>query len=180
MLEKWIKTLKAAEVSNVREVRRQGGLAHQEEACSGPHWSTVLGILTELQPLKGTVLLLQPLTRLQNLLVRRKRPFLCLCHLGGRGVLFGGLSWFLLVWSKSQKVMVAVVGLEVHDQVAGKVGWFPVGPKGVSALFSPLASVGLLASFVLPRLVDASPRSLPSSSHDLLLACVPGSQSVQG
>lgn len=50
----------------------------------------------------------------------------------------------------------------------------------MSALFSPLASVGLLASFVLPRLVDASPRSLPSSSHDLLLVCVAGSQSVQG
>ena len=50
----------------------------------------------------------------------------------------------------------------------------------MSALFSPLASVGLLASFVLPWLVDASPRSLPSSSHDLLLVCVAGSQSVQG
>ena len=116
-----------AEVSNVREVRRQGGLAHQEEACPGPHWSTALGILTELQPLKGAVFLLQPFIRLQNLLVRRKRPFLCLCCLGGRGVLFGGLSWFLLVWSKSQKVMVTVVDLEVHDQVAGKVGslWDP-------------------------------------------------------
>lgn len=179
MLEKWIKTLKAAEVSNVREVRRQGGLAHQEEACSGPHWSTVLGILTELQPLKGTVLLLQPLTRLQNLLVHRKRPFLCLCCLGGRGVLFGGLSWFLLVWSKSQKSY----GHSCRPRSARPgcwQSWFPVGPKGVSALFSPLASVGLLASFVLPWLVDASPRSLPSSSHDLLLVCVPGSQSVQG
>ena len=90
-------------------------------------WSTALGILTELQPLKGAVFLLQPFIRLQNLLVRRKRPFLCLCCLGGRGVLFGGLSWFLLVWSKSQKVMVTVVYLEVHDQVAGKVGslWDP-------------------------------------------------------
>lgn len=127
MLEKWIETLRAAEGSNVKEVRKQGGLAHQEEAYPGPHWSTALGILTELQPLKGAVLFLQPLTCLQNLLVRRKCHFLCLCCLGVRGVLFGGLFWFLLVWSKSQKVMVTVLDLEVQEQVASKVGslWDP-------------------------------------------------------
>ena len=177
MLEKWIETLKAAEGSNVKEVRKQGGLAHQEEACPGPHWSTALGILPELQALKGAVLFFQPLTCLQNLLVRRKHHFLCLCCLGDRGVLFGGLFWFLLVWSKSQKVMVTVLDLEVQDQVAGKVGslWDPR-----ECLLPSLPWLLWVCWQALSFLVDTSPRSLPSLSHDHLLACMPGSQFVQG
>ena len=118
--------MKAAEVSNVREVRRQGGLAYQEEARPGLHRSTALGILTELQPLKGAVLLLQPLIHLQNLFVHRKRPFLFLLFWGQ-----GSFVWrsvlVSLIWSKSQKVMVTILDLEVQDQVAGKVGslWDP-------------------------------------------------------
>lgn len=175
MLYKKKKTFKLVEDSNLKEVRRRGWASQSERSmrgvsapppstleprCASPRSSSPL---KEQFRSRGFSYICRISLSVGNVLY-------CVCFVLGR-ILFGSLFWFVLVWFKPQKVL----DLEVQEQGAGRVGP-SVGGEGESAPDFPLSSSGLLASFVLPWLVDASPCFLPSSSDGLLPACVPVSQ----